>query len=59
MTVSQLIKCLSQLPQDATVYTEDGEGHNHCVITNIESHTEMSATQSKTKVTLCWSYDRR
>lgn len=58
MTVNQLVKILSQLPQDATVYTEDGEGHTYCVITNVESHTEMSATKSKTKVTLNWNYER-
>lgn len=58
MTVNELTKILSQLPQDATVYTVDGEGHEYCVITNVESHTEMSATKSKTKVTLNWNYER-
>lgn len=58
MTVNQLIKCLSQLPQDATVYTEDGEGHEHCVITKVVSHTEMMITKCNKKVTLYWTYDR-
>lgn len=58
MTVNELSKILSQLPQDATVYTVDGEGLNCCVITSVESHTEMSANKSKTKVTLNWNYER-
>ena len=58
MKVSELIRILTQLPQDATVYTVDGEGHEYCVITNVESHTEMSATKSQTKVTLHWNYER-
>lgn len=58
MTVNQLIKCLSQLPPDATVYTEDGEGHTHCVITKVVLNTEMMLTKCTKKVTLFWSYDR-
>lgn len=58
MTVKQLIEILRKLPADATVYTEDGEGHEYCVINGATSTTVATEKTEKSKVVLGWSYER-
>lgn len=42
MTVKQLIDALSKIPPSATVYTEDGEGHDYCVINEIDFSAKIT-----------------
>lgn len=58
MTTADLIKILQKLPQDATVYTEDGEGHQYCMITNIIATTVANIDGKKSIVRFEWEYEK-
>lgn len=58
MTVKQLIEILQRLPADATVYTEDGEGHQYCVITNVIATTVVNIDVEKSIVRFEWDYEK-
>lgn len=58
MTTADLIKILQKLPQDAKVYTEDGEGHRYCVITNVVAITVANINKDKSIVRIEWKYEK-
>lgn len=58
MTTADLIKILQKMPQEATVFTWDGEGHDGCVVKGATSTTVATEKTEKSKVVLEWSYER-
>ena len=58
MTTADLIKILRKLPQDANVYTEDGEGHQYCLIDDIIATTVSNLEGSRSIVRLHWTYEK-
>ena len=58
MTAKELKELINDMPDDATVYTEDGEGHQYCVITNIVATTVANTDGKKSIVRFEWEYER-
>lgn len=58
MTVKQLIDALSKISPSATVYTEDGEGHDYCVINEIDFSAKITEQTETTRVVLRWKYEK-
>lgn len=58
MTIKELRNLINGLPDDATVYTEDGEGHQYCVITNIIATTVANTEGKKSIVRFEWEYEK-
>lgn len=58
MTVKQLVEILRKLPADATVFTQDGEGHEYCVIKKVSFFADITEDNATKRVLLQWGYDR-
>ena len=58
MTIKQLIDALQKLAPDTIVYTEDGEGHDYCIVNEVDFTAKITEQKETKRVVLRWKYEK-